>query len=66
MANVVAKAKKADHPTIKRWKGTIAAVMAVPTICVALTEDINDSIEGTVKTDLILNHFVEVLLEFGK
>ncbi|KAL6866716.1 hypothetical protein J3F83DRAFT_715540 [Trichoderma novae-zelandiae] len=33
LANVIAKARKADQPTIKRWKGTIAAVVAVPTIC---------------------------------
>ncbi|RFU77335.1 hypothetical protein TARUN_4887 [Trichoderma arundinaceum] len=66
VANVVAKAKKADQPTIKRWKGTIAAVMAVPTICVALTKDVNDAVEGEVKTDLVVNHFVESFLEFGK
>lgn len=58
--------KKADQPTIKRWKGTIAAVVAIPTICVALTEDIHEAEEGTVKTDLVANHFVEAFFEFGK
>ncbi|KAL6901484.1 hypothetical protein GGI43DRAFT_433631 [Trichoderma evansii] len=66
VANVVAKAKKADQPTIKRWKGTIAAVMSVPAICVALTEDINNAMDGQMKTDLVANHFVEAFLEFGK
>ncbi|UKZ82559.1 hypothetical protein TrVFT333_010350 [Trichoderma virens FT-333] len=66
LANVIAKVKKADQPTIKRWKGTIAAVVAVPTLCVALTQDIHDAQEETVKTELVANHFIEAFFELGK
>ncbi|PNP58955.1 hypothetical protein THARTR1_01203 [Trichoderma harzianum] len=66
LANVIAKVKKADQPTIKRWKGTIAAVVAVPTLCVALTKDIHEAQEGTVKTELLANHFIEAFFELGK
>ncbi|TFB01124.1 hypothetical protein CCMA1212_006704 [Trichoderma ghanense] len=45
LSHVLAKGEKADQPTIKRWKGTIAAVVAVPTICVALTQDIHKAEE---------------------
>ena len=66
MVKVVAKAKKAKQPVIKRWKGSVAAVISVPTLCVALTGDINDSVEGKEKTELIVNHFIEAFLKFGK
>ncbi|KAL7948582.1 hypothetical protein V8C42DRAFT_363071 [Trichoderma barbatum] len=66
LANVIAKVRKADQPTIKRWKGTIAGVVAIPTFCVALTENIHEAQEGTVKTELIANHFVEDFFELGK
>ncbi|KAK0757264.1 hypothetical protein N5P37_009982 [Trichoderma harzianum] len=66
LANVIAKVKKADQPTIKRWKGTIAAIVAVPTLCVALTNDIHEAQEGIVKTELVANHFIEAFFELGK
>ncbi|KAL7934280.1 hypothetical protein V8C35DRAFT_327196 [Trichoderma chlorosporum] len=66
VANILAKVKKANQPTIKRWKGTIAAFVAIPTLCVALTEDIYEAEEGKVKTELVANHFIESFFELGK
>lgn len=51
---------------IKRWKGGITAVISVPMLCVALTADINDSVEGRKKTVIIVDHFFEHFLKFGK
>ncbi|KAJ4307476.1 hypothetical protein N0V84_012705 [Fusarium piperis] len=66
VVKVVGKAKKAEQPAIKRWKGSVAAVISVPMLCVALTGDINDSIEAKKKTAVIVNHFIEAFLKFGK
>ncbi|KAL5592278.1 hypothetical protein FOBRF1_013304 [Fusarium oxysporum] len=66
VVKIVGKAKKAEQPAIKRWKGSVAAVISVPMICVALTNDINDSVEAKKKTAIIVNHFIEAFLKFGK
>ncbi|KAF7539729.1 hypothetical protein G7Z17_g12369 [Cylindrodendrum hubeiense] len=66
VVKIVAKGKKAEQPVLKRWKGSVAAVISVPMLCVALTGDINDSREGTQKTEIIVNHFIEAFLKFGK
>ncbi|KAI8717021.1 hypothetical protein NCS52_00997300 [Fusarium sp. LHS14.1] len=66
VVKVVGKAKKAEQPAIKRWKGSVAAVISVPMLCLALTGDINDSIEAKKKTAIIVNHFIEAFLKFGK
>ncbi|KAF4334795.1 hypothetical protein FBEOM_11362 [Fusarium beomiforme] len=66
VANIVGKAEKAEQPVIKRWKGSVAAVISVPMICVALTQDINDLVERTTMTPIIENHFIEAFLKFGK
>lgn len=63
---VVAKAKKAERPVIKRWKGTVGAVLSVPKLCLALCEGIEDADEGEKETILIVNEFLEGGFAFGK
>ena len=62
----MAKAKAAEQPAVKRWKGTIAAVISVPTLCAALTMDINSAVEAKKKTVLIVDAFIEAFFNFGK
>lgn len=66
VVKVVAKSKKAKRPVIKRWKGTVGAVISVPRLCVALSSGIYDVNEGTKKETLIIDGFTEAALSFGK
>ncbi|KAF5963542.1 hypothetical protein FBULB1_13337 [Fusarium bulbicola] len=66
VVKIVGKATKAEQPAIKRWKGSVAAVISVPMLCVALIQNINDSVEAKKKTTIIVNHFIEAFLKFGK
>lgn len=62
----MSKAKAAEQPAVKRWKGTTAAVISVPMLCAALTVDINSAVEAKKKTGLIVDAFIETFLSFGK
>ena len=66
VVKAVAKAKKAERPVTKRWRGTIAAVVSVPMLCVALTSDVIDATRAENQTVIIVNHFLEDFLSFGK
>lgn len=62
----VGKKKGANQMVVKRWKGTVTAVVAVPMLCVAVIKNILEATEGNEKTGLIINHFIMSYLEFGK
>ncbi|KAG9503501.1 hypothetical protein J7337_006346, partial [Fusarium musae] len=66
VVKIVGKVKSLDQMVIKRWKGGITAVISMPMLCVALTADINDSVEGRKKTVIVVDHFFEHFLKFGK
>ncbi|KAF7615700.1 hypothetical protein F9C07_2285063 [Aspergillus flavus] len=63
---VVAKAKKAPRPVVKRWKATVGAAMSVPKLCLSLTNGIQDAKEGEKSDILIVNGFLKGGFTFGK
>ncbi|KJK68217.1 hypothetical protein P875_00076254 [Aspergillus parasiticus SU-1] len=66
IVKVVAKAKKAPRPVVKRWKATVGAVMSVPKLCLSLTNGIQDAEEGEKSDILIVNGFLKGGFTFGK
>lgn len=62
---IVGKKKKLERPVVKRWKGTTAAVLSVPILCVSLAGNIMDAEEGTKKNVLIVDAFIETAAAFG-
>ncbi|KAJ8212576.1 hypothetical protein LV164_002350 [Aspergillus fumigatus] len=65
VVKIVGKKKKLERPVIKRWKGTVSAVMSVPTLCLSLTGNIMDASQGSKKDVLIVDGFIETAASFG-
>lgn len=66
VVKVVAKAKKAPRPVIKRWKATVGAALSVPKLCLSLTNGIQEAEEGEKHDILIVNGFLKGGFTFGK
>ncbi|PYH40187.1 uncharacterized protein BP01DRAFT_410995 [Aspergillus saccharolyticus JOP 1030-1] len=62
---IVSKKKKLERPVVKRWKGTVAAVLSVPSLCLGLTGDIMDASEASKNEVLIVNGFIETIAGFA-
>ncbi|KAG2019146.1 hypothetical protein GB937_005439 [Aspergillus fischeri] len=65
VVKIVGKKKNLERPVIKRWKGTISAVLSVPTLCLSLTGDIMDASQDSKKEVLIVDGFIETVASFG-
>ncbi|PKX89969.1 uncharacterized protein P174DRAFT_424174 [Aspergillus novofumigatus IBT 16806] len=65
VVKIVGKKKKVKRPVIKRWKGTVSAVLSVPTLCLSITGDIMDASQASKTQALIVDGFIETVASFG-
>ncbi|RAH63727.1 uncharacterized protein BO66DRAFT_476374 [Aspergillus aculeatinus CBS 121060] len=62
---LVSKKMKLERPVVKRWKGTVSAVLSVPSLCLKLTTDIMDATAAEKNEVLIINGFIETIAGFA-
>ncbi|KAF4176539.1 hypothetical protein CNMCM8927_000713 [Aspergillus lentulus] len=65
VVKIVGRKKKVERPVIKGWKGTVSAILSVPTLCLSLTGDIVDANQASKKQALIVDGFIETVASFG-
>ncbi|KAF7175180.1 hypothetical protein CNMCM7691_006584 [Aspergillus felis] len=65
VVKIVGKKKELERPVIKRWKGTVSAVLSIPSLCLSLTGDIMDASQDSKKEVLIVDGFIETAASFG-
>ncbi|PYI24824.1 hypothetical protein BO86DRAFT_433701 [Aspergillus japonicus CBS 114.51] len=65
VVKLVGKKMKLERPVVKRWKGTVSAVLSVPSLCLGLTGDIMDATAAEKNEVLIVNGFIETIAGFA-
>ncbi|OJK02615.1 hypothetical protein ASPACDRAFT_57619 [Aspergillus aculeatus ATCC 16872] len=65
VVKLVGKKMKLERPVVKRWKGTVSAVLSVPSLCLGLTGDITDATAAEKNEVLIVNGFIETIAGFA-